>query len=377
MSKADYYDVLGVEKGADEKSIKSAYRKKAMEFHPDRNQGDESATKKFQEIQEAYEVLSDPQRKAQYDRFGHAGANAGGFDGFGGFGGSAGGFGDIFDDIMDMFGGGFSGANSKKRPIQGDDIITTVKLTFEEAALGTTKKVNIVRIRNCSDCSGTGAKNGADFKTCSKCNGTGQLRIQQKSMFGSFINVVTCDQCHGKGKEILNECETCKGKGKVKSKVSISVNIPAGIDNGMIINKRGEGQIGANGGPNGDLKIKVSIMEHEYFSRDEDDLLYTAKIDIVQAALGAEIEIPTLDNTIIQKVPAGTQSGTKFRVKGKGITKLQRSGNGDMYITIQVVTPKNLTDKQKEIFYELAQTMDTDYKENHDSFFNNIFKKKK
>lgn len=372
MSKRDYYEILGVDRNADEQTIKKAFRKLALKYHPDRNPDDKDAEKKFKELNEAYEVLSNPEKRKMYDQFGHAGVNGNGQGGFGGGFSGFGGFEDIFGDIFDMFGGGFSSGKRRAGPQKGSDIKTQINLSFEEAAFGTDKTIEIMRNEECKTCHGTGAKPGTSSKTCSKCNGTGEIRYTQRTPLGHFINVKTCDVCHGDGKIIESPCTECHGQGKVRRKKKINVKIPAGVDEGSVITLRGEGEPGIKGGPSGDLYIVISILPHKIFQRDGYDVLCEIPITFVQAALGDEIVVPTLDGKVKYKIPEGTQSGTVFRLKGKGIEVLNGYGRGDQYVKVVIETPRKLNEHQKEILRKFAQEMGEDVHEQRKSFFDKV-----
>ncbi|KXG75862.1 molecular chaperone DnaJ [Thermotalea metallivorans] len=371
MAKRDYYEVLGLDKGADEAAIKKAYRKLAMKYHPDRNPGDKEAEEKFKEINEAYEVLSDANKRARYDQFGHAGVGGngqGGFEGFSGFGG----FDDIFGDIFDMFGGGFGSSRRRSGPQKGADLKYEFTITFEEAAFGADKEINITRHENCDKCHGTGAKAGTAKKTCPQCNGTGEIRYAQRTPLGQFVNVKTCDVCHGEGTIIEQSCEKCKGSGKIKRDRKIHIKIPAGVDNGSVIPLRGEGEPGIKGGPAGDLYIVIRVRPHEIFQRDGNDVLCEIPITFVQAALGDELIVPTLDGKVKYKIPEGTQSGTIFRLKGKGIPNIRGYGRGDHYVKVVVEVPKKLNEKQKELLRKFADEMGEDVHEQRKTFFDKV-----
>ncbi|NFA60523.1 molecular chaperone DnaJ [Clostridium sporogenes] len=350
MPSKDYYALLGLEKGANEEDIKKAFRKLAIKYHPDKNKGNKEAEEKFKEINEAYQVLSDPQKKAQYDQFGTTDFNgAGGFDssGFGGFDFSdMGGFGDIFDSF---FGGGFSsGGRRKNGPQRGADIETTINLTFEEAVFGAEKEISVNKHENCDNCNGTGAKPGTSPKTCDKCGGTGRIRIQKNTILGSMVTETSCDKCGGSGKVIENPCNKCHGKGKIRKNKNIKVKIPAGVDTGNVIPLRGQGEPGNNGGPTGDLYINIRVASHPIFKRKGFDVYIEKHISFAQAALGVEIKVPTVDGEVKYEVPAGTQPGTVFRLKGKGVPRINSTARGNQYVTIIVDIPKKLNSKQKE-----------------------------
>lgn len=368
--KRDYYEVLGVEKGASADEIKKAYRKLAMKYHPDRNPGDKDAEEKFKEVGEAYEVLSDDDKRARYDQYGFAGvdpnyaAGAGGAGfggaGFGGFNGAGfGGFGDFGDIFSDLFGGGGgsarrSGASSARR---GENIMTRLDLTFEEAAFGCDKEVSAPRIENCAVCNGTGSADG-NVETCPKCHGTGQEQVIQNFMGMQMRSTAPCSQCGGKGKIIKNPCSTCKGKGKVRRTNKVLVKIPAGVNEGQSVRVRGAGNVGTGGAPNGDLLAEVHIKPHKLFKRREFDVYCEVPISFAQAALGAEIEVPTLDGKVTYTIPEGTQTGREFVLRGKGIPQV---GNpklrGDHHFTVVVETPTKLTNEQKELLRQFDGTV--------------------
>ena len=368
--KRDYYEVLGVEKGASADEIKKAYRKLAMKYHPDRNHGDKEAEEKFKEVGEAYEVLSDDDKRARYDQYGFAGvdpnyaAGAGGAGfggaGFGGFNGAGfGGFGDFGDIFSDLFGGGGgsarrSGASSARR---GENIMTRLDLTFEEAAFGCDKEVSAPRIENCAVCNGTGSADG-NVETCPKCHGTGQEQVIQNFMGMQMRSTAPCSQCGGKGKIIKNPCSTCKGKGKVRRTNKVLVKIPAGVNEGQSVRVRGAGNVGTGGAPNGDLLAEVHIKPHKLFKRREFDVYCEVPISFAQAALGAEIEVPTLDGKVTYTIPEGTQTGREFVLRGKGIPQV---GNpklrGDHHFTVVVETPTKLTNEQKELLRQFDGTV--------------------
>jgi len=376
VEKRDYYEVLGLGKDASEQEIKKAYRKMAMQYHPDKNQGDKSSEDKFKEISEAYEVLSDPQKRRTYDQFGHAGFSGGGF-GQGGF--SGGGFEDIFGDMFgDIFGGSFGGRQTRRNgPRKGSDIKLRMDLKFEEAAFGVEREITIQREEECSVCSGSGAKPGTSSKTCSTCNGTGEIRQATRTPFGNMINVAECPTCHGSGTIIEEKCEKCHGQGKIRKSKKINVRIPAGIDDGATIKMSGEGQLGSKGGPRGDLYIVVDVEPHPLFVREGYTVMMEMPITFVQAALGDEVEVPTLDGKVKYKIPEGTQSGTVFRLRGKGIPYLRTAQRGDQLIKINVEVPKKLSDKQKDILRDFAKQSGEEINEQSKNFFEkvkNIFK---
>jgi len=349
-TKRDYYDILGVQKNTSKDEIKKAYRKLAMQYHPDRNPNNPEAEAKFKEASEAAEVLLDDEKKSRYDQFGHAGVNGqGGPSGFGG-GGDFSDFGDIFGDIFgDMLGGGRRrrGGRSQGRP--GDDLQMQVDITFTEAAFGAEKTISITKNVSCDTCHGTGAKPGSSPTTCDYCNGHGEIRRQQ----GFFTMSQTCPKCQGSGQMIKDQCGSCHGQGKKKKKVDLQVKVPAGIDKGQRLKLTNEGDAGSNGGPNGDLYVLINILPHDIFERDEFDVHCTVPISFSQAALGTELEVPTLTGKVALKVPAGTQSGVKMRLKAKGINRLGGYGQGDQIVTIHVETPTKLSSEQKELFKKL------------------------
>lgn len=354
--KRDYYEVLEIDKNATQDEIKKSYRKLAKEHHPDTNQGNAESEQKFKEINEAYQVLSDPEAKNKYDNFGHAA-----FDQQAGYGGgSYGGFGDInFEDIFgSFFGGGFGGfgGNSRKSNAQhGRDLRYDLSITFEEAYRGTKKTINVNKDTRCEVCNGTGAKPGHDRKTCSSCNGNGQIRQQKQTAFGNFVNVVTCPACGGEGSIVDSPCEACSGRGIKKSNKKLSITIPAGIDNGQALTLGGEGEPGRRQGTDGDLLIYINVRPHKYLKRSGADIYLDMTIPFSLAALGGELDVPTLDGKIRYKVPEGTQTGTTFRLKEKGFKHLRSQRKGDLYITTNVEIPKHLAEKQKKLLREFEQ----------------------
>lgn len=354
-NKRDYYEVLGVQKNASADEIKRAYRKLAGKYHPDRNPGDKSAEERFKEIGEAYEVLSDSEKRSRYDQFGFQGVdpNFGGGQGFDGFGG----FGDFGDIFSDFFGGGRRSA-TRNGPTRGENVAVRVEVTFEEAAFGVEKEVSVPRIENCSACGGTGSADGA-VETCSYCRGAGQVRTTQNIMGMAIQSTTTCPQCGGRGKIIKNPCTTCKGKAKVRRTQKVKVNIPAGIDHGQSARVRGEGCVGSNGGPSGDLLVEVAIKRHPIFKREGTEVYCEIPITFTQAALGAEIEIPTLDGKVKYEIPEGTQTGKEFVLAGKGVPRVndpRRRGNHHFFVVVE--TPTKLTKEQKELLRKLDGTMD-------------------
>lgn len=381
MSKRDYYEVLGVERSADEQTIKRAYRKLAKKYHPDLNPGDEEAEKNFKEVSEAYEVLSDKEKRDVYDKFGHDGLNGqagGGYGGFGGFEGFSGqgfgGFEDIFGDIFgDMFGGG---GHRRRGPQRGADIEVNLNLTFEEAAFGTKKEVSINRDENCSKCGGTGAKPGTEKKTCPTCHGTGEVQQVQRTPFGQMMRTGTCPTCHGSGEIIDEPCDKCHGSGKERKRKTFNVDIPEGVYTGAYIPLRGEGELGDKGGPRGDLIIHINVLPHDIFTRSGDDIKCEVSIPFTTAALGGEIKVPTLKGDVNYTIKEGTQTGTTFRFKGKGIKNVRTGKPGDQYVKVKIATPKRMNDDQKEKLREYAKAMGEDSSEGgKKGFFDKIKEK--
>lgn len=375
-NKRDYYQVLGVDRSASADDIKKAYRKLAMKYHPDRNPGDKSAEEKFKEVGEAYEVLSDADKRSRYDSYGFAGVdpnfnpNAGGGFG-GGFGGAGFDFGDIFGDF---FGGGASSRSaSQNAPRRGENVMARLELTFEEAAFGCEKEVSAPRIENCPNCHGTGSADG-QIETCSRCHGTGQEQVVQSFMGMRMQTATTCSQCGGRGKIIKTPCSTCKGKGKVRKNNRVKVTVPAGIDNGQTLRVRSEGCVGANGGPNGDLLVEVRVKAHETFVRDGYDIRCAVPISFTQAALGAEIQVPTLEGNVPYTIPEGTQTGKEFVIRDKGIPELNNSRRrGDLRFTVVVETPTKLTREQKELLRKLDGSLEKNNSPKGRSFFDKLF----
>ena len=352
-TKRDYYEVLGVDRNADDAALKKAYRALAKKYHPDMNPGDKEAEKKFKEASEAYAVLSDAEKRRQYDQFGHAafeGGAGGAGGGFGGFDFNGADFGDIFGDIFgDLFGGGRRGGRAGNGPMQGANIRKGVRITFEEAVFGCEKELEVVIKDPCTTCNGTGAKPGTSPETCPKCGGKGQVVYTSQSFFGTVQNVQTCPDCHGTGKIIKEKCSDCAGTGYVASKKTIQVSIPAGIDNGQSIRIRGKGEPGTNGGPRGDLLVEVTVSRHPVFGRQDMHIFSTAPISFAQAALGGDVRIKTVDGDVLYNVKPGTKTDTKVRLKGKGVPSLRnKQVRGDHYVTLVIQTPEKLSAEAKE-----------------------------
>ena len=352
MAKKDYYDVLGVERGSDEKAIKRAYKKLAMQYHPDRTKGDKAKEEKFKEIQEAYEILGDKEKRATYDQYGHAAFEQGGMGG-GGFGGGFSGadFGDIFGDMFgDIFGGGGRG---RQRVVRGEDLRYDIQITLEEAVKGTTKDIQINTLAHCDSCDGTGAEKGSKVETCPSCHGSGRVRRQQ----GFFVTEALCPTCHGSGKKIEEPCKSCHGEGRVHKKKNLSVKIPAGVDTGNQLRLSGEGAAGENGAPAGDLYVVIHVKEHHIFERDGNNLYCEVPISFSMAALGGEIEVPTLDGKVKLKIPAETQTGKLFRMRGKGVNSTRSGYAGDLICRVVIETPVNLNKEQKELLEKLEESL--------------------
>lgn len=379
--KRDYYEVLGVSKGASDDEIKKAYRKLAKKYHPDMNPGDKEAEGKFKEVNEAYSILSDKEKRARYDQFGHAGVDPN--YGAGGPGGGFGGFdmGDI--DLGDIFGsffgggfGGFGGGGQRRNgPQKGESLRANLTITFEEAAFGCEKEINLNRTEECDACHGSGCEPGTTAETCPDCRGTGVVRVQQRTGGFAFSSTAPCSRCRGTGKIIHSPCKSCGGSGSVKKSKRITVTIPAGIDDGQAISLRGQGNAGKNGGPAGDLIVGVRVKPHPQFRRDGTTVLYEQPVSFFQAAMGAELEIPTIDGKVKYTLPAGTQPGTTFRLRGKGIPELRGRGRGDQYVTVRVQVPTSLNGEQKEALRAFAQSMGEDLPE--ESGLKGFFDKRK
>ena len=369
--KRDYYEVLGVSKGASEEEIKKAYKKLARKYHPDMNPGDKEAEEKFKEVNEANEILSDPEKKARYDQFGFAGVDPsyGAGAGAGGFGGGFD-FGDLGDIFGSFFGGGFGGARANPNaPQRGESLRTSVTISFEEAAFGCEKEVSIDRVEQCAECRGSGCAAGTTAEVCPDCRGSGMVQQRRQTPLGFMSTSAPCGRCGGKGKIIHQPCKHCGGKGMVRKRKTLSVNIPAGIDNGQTISLRGQGNAGKNGGPAGDLLIVVAVRPHDIFRREGTSILCEAPITFTQAVLGAELEIPTIDGKVKYSIPEGTQSGTTFRLKGKGIPGLNGRGRGDQYVTVYIETPRNLNREQKDALKKFSELLGEKNYEDSKSFF--------
>lgn len=371
--KRDYYEVLGVQKNASDDEIKKAYRTMAKKYHPDLNPGDKASEAKFKEVNEAYEVLSDSQKKARYDQFGHAGvdpsygAGAGGTGGFGGFGGGMDfDIGDIFESF---FGGGTRRAANPNAPRTGGDSYANISLDFLESVKGCKKEVSFMHLEQCHDCKGSGAEAGTTASTCGACNGTGQVRVSQRTPFGTMASSRPCSSCGGKGKIITNPCKKCNATGRVKVSKKIEVNIPAGIDDGQTISVRSQGDAGINGGPAGNLNVNVTVRPHPFFERDNFDIWCEVPITFAQAALGDELIVPTVDGNVKHVISEGTQPGTILRLKGKGVPYINGRGRGDQYVKVIVEVPKNLNKKQRDKLKEFESVMsDGKHYEKRESF---------
>ncbi len=358
-SKRDYYEVLGLSKGASDDEIKKAYRQMAKKYHPDLHPGDAEAEKCFKEVNEAYEVLSDADKKARYDQYGHAGVDPNMGAGGGGFGGFSADFGDLGDLFSSFFGGGGSSNARRNGPMRGEDLEAQVTVTFEEAVFGCKKEVVYNRIEKCSDCKGSGAAAGSSPETCPQCNGQGQVRVTQQTFMGVMQTTKACPGCRGTGKIIKNPCSNCRGTGMVRLRKRLEVSIPAGIDDGQQIRLNGQGSEGRNGGPAGNLYITVHVRPHAFFERDGVNVYCDVPITFTEAALGAEIEVPLLDGSTTEyKIPAGTQTDTRFTMRGKGIRQVNGRGTGDLIFRTVVETPKNLNNEQKELLRRLEESFE-------------------
>ena len=372
QNKRDYYEVLGIQKGASEDEIKRAYKKLARKYHPDMNPGDKEAEEKFKEVNEANEVLSDPTKKARYDQFGFAGVDPNYGAGGGGWGDGAAGFdfGDLGDIFGSFFGGGFGGAQQRRNgPQRGESIRMSVSVSFTEAAFGCDKDVALERSEQCPSCHGNGCAEGTTPEICPECRGSGTVQVRRQTPMGVFATTATCTKCGGSGKIIHQPCAECHGNGRVHKRRTVKVSIPAGIDNGQTISLRGQGHAGKNGGPNGDLLITVMVKPHDLFRRDGTSVFCEAPITFTQAVLGAELEIPTIDGKVKYTIPEGTQTGTVFRLRGKGIPVLNGRGRGDQYVTVTIETPRNLNKEQKDALRKFSALLGEGNYEQQKSFF--------
>jgi molecular chaperone DnaJ len=374
--KRDYYEVLGVDKSASAEEIKKAYRQLAKKYHPDLNPGDKEAEEKFKEVNEAYEVLSDSDKKSRYDQFGHAGVDpsyggggySGGFSGFGDMG-------DIGDIFNSFFGGGFSSSSSRSNanaPRRGSDISADITINFMDACFGKEVEVSLNRMEKCPDCNGSGAAAGSSAETCPDCHGSGQVKVTQRTPFGMISSAKPCTRCGGKGKVINNPCPKCHGNGRIAVPKKIKVTVPAGIDNGQILQVSGQGHAGTNGGPSGDLHVNVSVRPDPIFERDGYDIHTDIPITYTQAVLGDEITVPTIDGKVKYTVPEGTQNGATFRFKGKGVKKINRPDRGDQYVHVTIEVPKNLTKEQKKLLRDFEGSMTEDNYNKRKSFFDKL-----
>ena len=375
--KRDYYEVLGVSRDASDSEIKKAYRKLSKKYHPDINK-EADAEDKFKEISEAYEILSDDQKRAAYDQYGHAstdpnfgGGFGGGFGGFGGFNGGSSQF-DGFEDIFESFFGGGRSRQHPNAPRKGSDLQYRVNLTFEEAIFGKETTITYKREEECHTCHGSGAKKGTEPTTCSRCQGRGSVQVEQNTPFGRVMTQIVCPQCSGTGKEIKEKCETCHGSGIEAKDHSVKVNVPAGVEDGQQLRLSGQGEAGKNGGPYGDLYVVFSVEASKEFQREGTEIYYNLPISFVQAALGDEVKVPTVHGTVKLKIPAGTQTGTQFRLRGKGAPSLRGGHQGDQHVEVRIVTPKNLNKREKELYQELAQESGMSVKKSDHGFFDRM-----
>ncbi|MEE0023500.1 molecular chaperone DnaJ [Ruminococcus sp.] len=378
--KRDYYEVLGLKKGASEDEIKKAFKSMARKYHPDLHPDDKEAAEKFKEINEAYEVLSDSEKRARYDQFGHAGVdpNYGGGAGAGGFGGF-GGFGDVGDIFDSIFGGGFGGfgggrstASSANAPHRGGDVNANVTIDFMEACKGAKKKMRVTHMVKCDQCSGTGADANTKTSSCTECHGQGSVRVNQRTPFGVISTTKVCPRCGGKGKIVTNPCSKCRGSGRQRVTTDIELKIPAGIDNGQILRVSGQGDAGLNGGPNGDLNVSVTVRPHELFTRSGNDIFCEIPISYAQAVLGDKVTVPTIKGKVEYEIPEGTQSGTKFRLRGEGVKYLGRESYGDQYVTVVVEVPKRLTKQQKELLKKFDDCLEEKNQAKRQNFFEKL-----
>ncbi|WP_025729465.1 molecular chaperone DnaJ [Atopobacter phocae] len=378
MAKRDYYEVLGVAKDASSQEIKRAYRKLSKTYHPDINKADDAA-EKFKEISEAYEVLSDDQKRAAYDQYGHAATDpnfrgGGGFGGFEGFDGFNGGFGGGFEDIFSTFFGGGGGGSRRNpnAPTRGRDMQYVINLSFDEAIFGKKETIRYEREETCHTCHGSGAKPGTSPKTCHKCHGTGAVSVEQQTPFGRIATQRVCDVCHGTGQEIVDKCTTCHGSGHETKEHKVEVTIPAGVETGTQMRLSNQGEAGTNGGPYGDLYVVFKVADSDLFEREGSEILFTLPINFVQAALGDEVEVPTVHGKVKMKIPAGIQSGTKLRLKGKGAPRVNSSYVGDQHVTVKVMTPKHLNSEQKNALKAYGETMGNKVSEEEKNFFDKM-----
>jgi molecular chaperone DnaJ len=368
-TKRDYYEVLGVSRTASEDELKRAFRKLARQYHPDVNKSPE-AEMRFKEIGEAYEVLSDPQKRRVYDQFGHAGLDSQGYGGFQGFEGF-GSFADIFEQFDSLFGGAARGS-TRRGPQRGADLRYDLTITFEEAVFGTEKTLEIPRFETCDACKGSGAEPNTEPTICPQCKGTGEMRRVQQSVFGQFVNVTACGRCHGEGRIISTPCHECRGQGRVRATRKLTVKIPAGVDNGQQIRLSGEGESGPKGGPSGNLYVVLEVRPHRFFKREGSDVFYELPISFAQAALGDQVEVPTIDGREMLAIPMGTQTGKTFRLREKGIPHLRGMGRGDEYVTVRVRTPTQLSARERQLFEELAKLDEHQIKPNERGFFDKV-----
>lgn len=360
----DYYEILGLEKDASEDDIKKAYRVIAKKYHPDLNPDDEEAEHNFKEATSAYEVLRDPEKRSRYDRFGHSGVDPSS-QGFGGFG-------DIFEDIFDIFGGGSSSRGRRNGPVQGEDLRYGLNIDLKDAVFGTEETIKIRREETCTTCSGSGAKPGTDKKTCSRCNGSGEVRYAQQTPFGQFVRSAPCDTCEGSGEIFEEKCSICEGSGKEYKIRDIKINIPPGVDSDSVISMRGEGEAGSKGGPPGDLYVYINVEEDPIFKRERNNIFVEIPITFPEAVLGSEIEVPTLEGIEKFDLPRGTQTGSQFKLKNKGVPNLRGGGKGDLYFTVVVQVPKSINEKQEELLLEFSKGMGEELQKHKKGFFDKV-----
>jgi molecular chaperone DnaJ len=371
-NKRDYYEVLGVSRNASDDELKKSFRRLAKQYHPDANK-EQGAETRFIEINEAYEVLSDPQKRAAYDRYGHAGLNGSAGAGFGDFAGFS-----SINDLFETFFAGATGATRRSGTQRGADLRYDLTITFEEAVFGCQKEIELPRWETCSSCRGSGAQPGTSTARCSSCQGTGEIRRVQQSIFGQFVNVTMCERCRGEGRVITTPCEKCRGQGRVRNNRRVVVNIPAGVDDGINVRVTGEGEVSARGGTPGNLYVILTVKPHPYFKRSGNDILYELPISFTQAALGDEVEVQTVDGkTTALKIPAGTQTNRSFRLKGMGVPVVHSSARGDQHVIVKVVTPSNLTPEQKRLLEEFARLEREQAEQNDKNIFRNLFEKTK